>query len=195
MDERNNSGNWNSGDWNSGNLNSGNRNSGHRNSGDRNSGDLNSGDWNSGNLNSGNWNSGNLNSGDLNTTEPPLRIFNRDTDTKREDIRYPDFFYFEAPCLWVPTSAMSDEEKRENKTHETTGGYVKVISLKAGWRAAWDKASDEDRRRCLALPNWDNEVFKEISGIDVEAELDSPCEMTVAEVEAALGKRVKIVKG
>ena len=48
---------------------------------------------------------------------------------------------------------------------------MKTIGYKEAWRKSWNKASDEDRRKVLALPNWDNEVFKEISGIDVEKEL------------------------
>src|SRR5574344_1816594 len=110
-----NSGNCNSGDWNTGNSNtgdcnsgnrntgdrnSGDRNSGDRNSGDRNSGDSNSGDWNSGNCNSGNcnsgnWNSGNRNSGFFNTTSPELRMFNKQTNRKLEDIYFPSFLYFD----------------------------------------------------------------------------------------------------
>ena len=95
-----NSGNWNSGDlnsgkWNSGDLNSGDRNSGDLNSGNRNSGDLNSGDWNSGNLNSGDWNSGNFNSGYFNTDEPFVRMFNKDTKLKKDDIHIPQFCFFD----------------------------------------------------------------------------------------------------
>ena len=42
---------------------------------------------------------------------------------------------------------------------------------KASWRASWDAASDEDRRKVLSLPNWDNAVFLEITGIDAEKEI------------------------
>lgn len=33
------------------------------------------------------------------------------------------------------------------------------------------KASLEEHEELLKLPNWDNEVFKEITGIDAEAEI------------------------
>ena len=166
-----NSGNRNSGDRNSGNWNSGNRNSGDWNSGNRNSGDWNSGNWNSGDMNSGDWNSGNRNSGYMNTTTPPVRIFNRETDVAREDIRFPNFFYFDQ-TFFVSYYTATDEERRNHKREiDTCGGFLKTIPYKDAWRRSWDKASDDDRRKVLELPNWDNEVFKEISGIDVELEL------------------------
>ena len=166
-----NSGNRNSGDRNSGDLNSGNRNSGDRNSGNWNSGNRNSGDWNSGNRNSGNWNSGNWNSGDLNTNTPPVRIFNRETDVERKDINFPEFFYFEL-TIFVSFDTATDEERQQYKKDiEVCGGFIKTIPYKEAWRRAWEKATDEDRRKVLQLPNWNNEIFKEISGIDVELEL------------------------
>ncbi len=51
--------------------------------------------------------------------------------------------------------------------------------MQKAWRASWDKASDEDRRKVYALPNWDNEIFKEISGIDVDKELNTPKEISL----------------
>ena len=164
-----NSGDCNSGNWNSGNWNSGNLNSGDRNSGNRNSGDCNSGNWNSGYCNSGNWNSGNLNSGYCNSDNPPIRIFNKNTDV--EDIDFPDFFYFDL-AIFVSYDTATEDERKQHKTDiEVCGGFLKKIQYKEAWRRSWDKATDEDRRKVLQLPNWDNEIFKEISGIDVEFEL------------------------
>ena len=181
-----NSGNWNSGDynsgdrnsgnWNSGNFNSGNRNSGYYNSGDWNSGNWNSGDWNSGNYNSGDrnsgdWNSGNWNSGFFNTETPPVRIFNKETNVPRNDIDFPSFLYFNLN-VWVPHDTATEEEKEAYKTEiETCGGFLKTLSYKEAFRLAWDKADKEEHKKLLKLPNWDNEIFKEISGIDAEAEI------------------------
>jgi len=167
-----NSGDWNSGDWNSGDWNSGDWNSGYRNSGDRNSGDWNSGYRNSGDRNSGDWNSGDWNSGYLNSNEPKVRIFNKETDLSRENITFPNFFCFNLN-EWISESEMSDKEKEAYPSYVTTGGYLKVREYHQAWRESWDKADDEDRKKVLALPNWNNELFKEISGIDVEKELNS----------------------
>ena len=166
-----NSGNWNSGIWNSGDWNSGNRNSGNRNSGDWNSGDWNSGDCNSGNWNSGNWNSGNCNSGFFNTNEPFVRMFNKDTKLKKYEIDIPLFCHFDL-TVWVSHDTATEEEKEEhNEEIKTCGGFLKTLDYKEAWRLAWNKASKEEHLEMLKLPNWDNEVFKEISGIDAEAEI------------------------
>ena len=161
-----NSGNWNSGDWNSGNCNSGNWNSGDWNSGDSNSGKRNSGDWNS-----GNWNSGDRNSGFFNTETPFVRIFNKETELQRDDINFPAFLYFNL-TVWVSHDTATDEEKEIYKKEiETNGGFLKTLAYKDAFRLAWDKADKEEHRQLLKLPNWNNEIFKEISGIDAEAEI------------------------
>ena len=161
-----NSGDWNSGDWNSGNCNSGNWNSGSRNSGNWNSGNCNSGDWNS-----GDWNSGNCNSGYFNTNTPTVRMFNGETLYHVEDIDFPSFLYFDL-TVWVSHDTATKKEKREHKKEiETCGGYLKTLEYQEAFRLAWDKASKEEHKKLLALPNWDNEIFKEISGIDAEAEI------------------------
>ena len=168
---KNNSGDWNSGYWNSGYWNSGNWNSGYRNSGDWNSGDCNSGYWNSGYRNSGNWNSGDCNSGYCNSDTPLVRIFNKDTEIERDNLTFPKFFYFDTNT-WVDESKMSDKEKEAYPSYVTCGGYLKCRTQQQAWRESWDKAGVEDRTKVMYLPNWDNEIFKEISGIDVEKELN-----------------------
>ena len=166
-----NSGDQNSGNWNNGDQNSGNWNSGDRNSGNWNSGDRNSGYRNSGNRNSGNWNSGNRNSGYFNTNEPPVRIFNAFTEVKRENIVFPKFLYFDL-TVWVSYDTATEEEKTKYKTEiETCGGFLKKLEYKEAFRLAWDKASKEEHKKLLNLPNWNNDIFKEISGIDAEAEI------------------------
>ena len=171
-----NSGNWNSGDSNSGNRNSGDCNSGNWNSGDSNSGNCNSGNRNSGDCNSGNWNSGNWNSGDwnsgfFNTNSPYVRIFNKETNISRNNINFPSFLYFDL-TVWVSHDTATDEEKEAHKIDiETCGGFIKTIPYKEAFRIAWDKASKEEHEKLLKLPNWNNEIFKEITGIDAEAEI------------------------
>lgn len=166
-----NSGYRNSGDRNSGNWNSGDRNNGNWNSGDCNSGERNSGDYNSGDRNSGNWNSGNWNSGFFNTDSPRIRIFNKETNVSLHDIDFPNFLYFDL-IVWVSHDTATDEEKEVHKTDiETFGGFTKTVSYKEAFRIAWDKASKEEHEKLLKLPNWDNKIFMEISGIDAEAEI------------------------
>ena len=171
-----NSGDWNSGYWNSGNRNSGDGNSGNRNSGDGNSGDWNSGNrnsgyWNSGNWNSGNWNSGDGNSGYFNVNSPLVRIFGKETDVKIENIHFPDWLYFSL-TQWVSHDTATDEEKKEHEREiELSGGFLKVLDYKEAFRLSWNKAKLSERKQLFALPNWDNEIFLQISGIDAEKEI------------------------
>ena len=175
-----NSGNRNSGYWNSGNCNSGDHNSGNCNSGDCNSGDCNSGDWNSGNRNSGNRNSGDWNkcsfsNGCFNTTSPKIYLFN-----KPSSWTYRDWLNSEACCLierisdnvvqWVQYSNMTDEEKAEHPEAETTDGYLKKLDNSECAVIWWRGLSDGQKAIITAIPNFDKAIFKEITGIDVDAD-------------------------
>ena len=175
-----NSGNRNSGDWNSGNRNSGDWNSGNRNSGDWNSGDWNSGDWNSGNRNSGDWNSGdwnntNFSNGCFNTVEPTIHLFN-----KPSSWTYRDWLNSEARYLmnqiqgdileWVYLSDMTDEEKAAHPEAETTGGYLKELDNSECAVIWWRSLDQRQKNVIMAIPNFDKAIFKEITGIDVDAD-------------------------
>lgn len=180
-----NSGDCNSGDCNSGNCNSGDRNSGDWNSGDRNSGNWNSGNWNSGDCNSGNWNSGDWNSGDwnktnysngcFNTIEPKIKLFN-----KESNLTYNDWVLSDARDLlnkipteileWVWFDDMSEEEKEANPNAKDTNGYLKIMKPHECAQDWWDKLKDTDKKIILSIPNFDREIFKEITGIDVGEE-------------------------
>ena len=185
-----NSGDWNSGDCNSGNWNSGDWNSGNRNSGDCNSGNWNSGNWNSGNWNSGNWNSGNRNSGNrnsgdwnntnfsngcFNTVEPTIHLFN-----KPSSWTYRDWLNSEARYLmnqiqgdileWVYLSDMTDEEKAAHPETETTGGYLKELDNSECAVIWWRSLDQRQKNVIMAIPNFDKAIFKEITGIDVDAD-------------------------
>ena len=178
-----NSGNRNSGDWNSGNRNSGNRNSGDWNSGDCNSGNRNSGDCNSGNRNSGDWNSGNRNSGDwnktcfsngcFNTESPKIFLFNKSSDWTYQDWLNSDARYILMNCpsnvlSWIWEDDMTDEEKEQHPEYSVTGGFLKHIEKETGRQMWWDGLSDRKKDIVMQLPNFDKDIFKEITGITVE---------------------------
>ena len=175
----------NSGNWNSGNRNSGDWNSGDWNSGNRNSGDWNSGDWNSGNRNSGNRNSGDWNSGDwnktsfsngcFNTVSPKIYMFNKPTDWTFEQwfncrARYLLNQIDDCPLEYIWFDSMTDEEKAAHPEAETTGGYLKERTTTDNARKWWAGLSADDRNIIFSLPNFDAAIFKEITGIDVDAE-------------------------
>ena len=169
-----NSGNWNSGDWNSGDWNSGNWNSGNCNSGDWNSGNCNSGDWNSGDWNSGDWNKTSFSNGCFNTVSPKIYMFNKPTDWTFEQwfncrARYLLNQIDDCPLEYVWFNSMTDEEKAAHPEAETTGGYLKERTTADNARKWWAGLSADDRNIIFSLPNFDAVIFKEITGIDVDA--------------------------
>ena len=160
----------NSGDWNSGNRNSGNRNSGDWNSGDWNSGNRNSGDWNS-----GDWNKTSFSNGCFNTVSPKIYMFNKPTDWTFEQwfncsARYLLNQIEDCPLEYVWFDTMTDEEKAAHPEAETTGGYLKERTTADNARKWWAGLSADDRNIIFSLPNFDAAIFKEITGIDVDAE-------------------------
>jgi len=161
-----NSGDYNSGNYNSGDHNSGNYNSGNYNSGNYNSGDYNSGYYNSGNYNSGDYNSGNHNSGYFNNDEPFARIFGKETNIKISQVNIP--FIQLKTTEWVSESKMTEDEKKENPKFFVSEGYLKKRSYKEAWKLYWEKdATEADKAIFLALPNFDVDIFEDITGIRV----------------------------
>lgn len=171
-----NCGGFNSGSCNLGNLNSGCNNSGECNSGNNNSGNknfgcYNSGDCNYGDYNSGNWNSCNFSSGFFNSATPPLYAFNKPLKISR---------YKFLSCsgmrilrqnfrnnIWIFDKDMTDEEKKNHPEYETTGGYLKTLDFKTACQIMWENLQDFKRKKICEIPNFDAEIFKEITGIDV----------------------------
>ena len=169
-------------------------NTGHLNTGDRNTGDLNTGNRNTGNRNTGDWNTGDWNTGDFNTTTPETaNYFNKPFNIEDwNGTEKPNFIYEPSPTTWVDAHDMTDVEKAEHLLWETAGGYLRTNDMKEEWKKAYEHASDEDKALLLALPNFDADVFLEITGIDVR--VSKPEEMTLAEICAELGRTIKVVK-
>ena len=124
---------------------------------------------NSGYRNSGNFNSGDRNSGWFNTNEPKIRMFNKDTDMTysefcdKFDVVFPDLEI----CAWVNADKMTEKEKKEITGWEQIGGYLKTLTYHEAWAEYWKRASENDKKFFLNLPNFDADIFKEITGIDV----------------------------
>ncbi len=189
----NNTGNWNTGDynigsfdtgdrntgnWNTGNDNRGNRNSGHDNIGDDNTGYCNTGDYNTGNYNigkcnTGEWNIGDYNTGIFCTDAPKIRMFNKETD-----LTYEDWMNSEARDIlkrnsylekWIHIDDMTEEEKENNPEYLINHGYLKVFStFKEMYKDMWDSLTEEEKKIIMDIPNFDADIFKEITGIEVK---------------------------
>ena len=164
-----NTGKWNSGSRNSGNFNSGDRNSGNSNSGDRNSGDFNSGVRNSGNFNNGSFNSGNYNFGFFCTNSSKINLFNKETDFTMEEFMKTKWYQALTSgefnlTEWRP---YTDKEKACDERKKIIGGELVTIPYKAACANYWNSLSVEDKAIIKTMPNFDANIFYEITGIDV----------------------------
>ncbi|MBQ7404182.1 MAG: hypothetical protein IJW05_12185 [Lentisphaeria bacterium] len=181
-----NTGNWNTGNWNTGDCNTGDCNTGNWNTGDCNTGNWNTGNWNTGDCNTGNWNTGDCNTGDCNTgdcntgnwntgyfnTEEQDQFFCFNKLTKKQDIDFPAFLYFEL-VEWVYVACMTDAEKNDHPECDTIGGYLKEKDYKEAFRESFENAKKDDGwqdqlKKLKAIPNFDDKIFEEISGIHPE---------------------------
>jgi hypothetical protein len=97
---------------------------------------------------------------------PPPQIFNKPTDVDLSLFKFPDFFYFDI-TEWVSESTMTEEEKIKNPGYKVTEGFLRINPYKDTWQKAWDRAPISDKAKVFDLPNFDAEIFFEISGIDL----------------------------
>jgi hypothetical protein len=156
-------------------VNTGKACTGRCNSGNWNSGDCNSGNRNSGNWNSGDWNKTSFSNGCFNTVSPKIYMFNKPTDWTLEHwlncrARYLLNQIDDCPLEYVWFDSMTDEEKAAHPEAKTTGGYLKERTTADNARKWWAGLSADDRNIIFSLPNFDAVIFKEITGIDVDAE-------------------------
>ena len=134
--------------------NSGNDNSGHCNSGDNNSGyyisgNYNSGNYNSGNDNSGDWNKCSFSNGCFNTEEPKIYLFNKPSEWTYRD--------------WINSDAcfILDRESQNPFGFRNNTENMEI------W---WSRLTSREKDVIKNLPNFDAAIFKEITGIDVDAD-------------------------
>lgn len=126
-----------------------------------------------GRCNTGDWNKSSFNTGCFNTVEQKIMLFN-----KPSDMTYRDWYESDARWLlnqipkdvveWIYSEDMTDEEKAEHLTHETTGGYLKVLDESECGQLWWGSLSDRQKNIIKAIPNFDAEIFFQCTGIRVD---------------------------
>ena len=142
-------------------------------SGNRNTGNRNTGYWNTGDCNTGDWNTTNYSTGLFNTKQENIRIFNKPSnwtlrDWINSDIRRILNLNFKN-SVWIYEENMTDEEKEKYPDYKTTGGYLKVFEFKESCKNMWNNLTAEEKEKVITeLPNFDEDIFKEITGINVE---------------------------
>jgi hypothetical protein len=171
-------GNCSTGDCSTGSCSTGDCSTGYRSTGDHSTGD---------------WSISNYSTGHFSTIDySGFGAFNKPCTLEEwEAAEKPDFLYFRL-TEWISEFDMTEEEKEANPTYKTTGGYLKVYEYKEAFKRSWDNAPAEDREKLFRLPNFDPDVFKEISGIDVFEKEETinidGVEYTLSEIKQALKK-------
>ena len=93
-------------------------------------------------------------------------MFNKITNLKFNEIIFPSWLYRLKVSKWVDWNDMSENEKKYNNCY-CCGGYVKKIEYKDAWSYLWSSITDREKKEIESLPNFDAEVFKEITGIQI----------------------------
>jgi hypothetical protein len=166
----NNTGYNNTGNNNTGDNNTGDNNTGYGNTGDRNTGNYNTGNYNTGNSNTGFANKGNKHTGAFCTGEANFNMFNKLTD-----MNYNDFISSKAYSLlcqvntkkWISSSEMTDEQKKLRPYHEVQGGMYVDVPFNVSFSEKWEKWTAKKRGEFTNLPNFDANIFFEITGVKI----------------------------
>ena len=68
---------------------------------------------------------------------------------------------------------MTDIEKAEHPEAKTTGGYLKQLDNFGNYSIWWGSLNDEKKNIIKSLPNFNAEIFKEITGVDINAKVSN----------------------
>jgi hypothetical protein len=152
-------GNWSTGKWSTGNCSTGDCSTGHCSTGNHSTGKWSTGNWSTGHFCTlDGFGFGAFNKQIKKSFKKSLRIW--------EEAPKPNCLYFYL-TEWVSNKDMTDFEKIENPSYLETGGFLKVYDYKQAFSKSVLNATKEDRDLIRALPNFNNDIFLEISGVDL----------------------------
>ena len=140
-------------------------NTGLFNSGDRNTGNENSGYKNSGVANKCNYSNGVF----CNESDMNIRIFNKPSGMSLKDWHNSRYWgaMISAPFTLTEWICYTEAEKAEDQEKARVGGYLKVYSYEEAWKNWWDELDDSAKGIIKKIPNFDAEIFKDITGIEI----------------------------
>jgi hypothetical protein len=83
---------------------------------------------------------------------------------------------------------MTINQKKDDPNFHIKGGTLLTRSYKEAWKLYWSECSSEDKNKLLNLPNFDADIFEEITGIIVDKYSDS-CNGKIVEID---GKKYEL---
>lgn len=138
------------------NANTGLFNTGYRNTGDCNAGDCNAGDRNAGDRNTGLFNKTNYSNGIFCTMEPKICIFNIQTDLTLHEFKNSKYYCAIFSSDFILTQWDSVRDK------------LIVYTYEEACEKWWDNMNSKNKEIIKSIPNFDIDIFCEITGIDRE---------------------------
>ena len=162
-----NTGYWNTGHSNTGQSNTGDWNTGHSNTGNSNTGHSNTGDWNTGDWNTGIFNTCDFSCGVFCTESPKINIFNVKSEWTMREFMETKYYnaIVSAPLILTEWVKYTDDEKRDDSQKNAIGGHLKQYTFRDACKKWWEKLSPDARKTITEIPNFDPDIFFEITGI------------------------------
>lgn len=121
-----------------------------------------------------------------------LRVFNKDVSEERYQEVQRTLSENEikiALTHWVDEKDMTKKDKENYSSYKELGGYLKVFRYEEAWATFWSSATQKQKDTILDLPEFDKDIFKEITGIDIKQ--DSVAQEAIKLLES---KGYKIVR-
>ena len=130
--------------------------------------------------NSGLFNSGNRNSGCCNSCygsngvfcnedDKNIRIFNKPSGMSLKDFWESIYWYAicSAPFNLTEWIEYTQEEKKADPQKKLVGGHLRTYTMEKAWANWWNELTDENKEIIKQIPNFDPDVFEDITGIEI----------------------------
>ena len=69
---------------------------------------------------------------------------------------------------WIYAEDMTDQEKSDHPSYETTGGYLKKRDSSKAYQEWWDSLNSDQKLIIREIPNFDAKKFEKITGINTK---------------------------
>lgn len=97
-------------------------------------------------------------------------MFNKDSEMTWNEFINSEYYdaIYSSPFSLTEWIYYTEEEKKNSPIRQAIGGYLKKYTFKEACKNWWDNMTDENKDIIQSIPNFDKEIFKEITGIEVQ---------------------------